>query len=78
MPVGFRVYTHLVRPDPVLLKRFSALRTPDISDAMKRANTMDNGIQSAYFPAKRVHRAGRHRLGADWGIREQGCECIGK
>jgi regulator of RNase E activity RraA len=54
MPVGFRVYTHIQRPASEVLARFSALRTPDISDAMNRAGTMDNGIQPAYLPAKRV------------------------
>src|SRR6516225_4209883 len=54
MPVGFRVYATVVRPEPTLLERFADLRTPDISDAMNRAGTMDNGIQPAYRPIGRV------------------------
>lgn len=54
MPVGFRVYTHVQRPDAALLEYFLTLRTADISDAMNRAGTMDNGIQPAYPTEKRV------------------------
>ncbi len=54
MPVGFRVYATALRAEPTLLAKFAGLRTPDISDAMNRAGTMDNGIQAAYRPMGRV------------------------
>jgi len=54
MPVGFRVYATALRAEPALLAKFAGLRTPDISDAMNRAGTMDNGIQAAYRPMGRV------------------------
>lgn len=54
MPVGFRVYVTALRAEPALLAKFTELRTPDISDAMNRAGTMDNGIQAAYRPMGRV------------------------
>ena len=54
MPVGFRVFTALQRPDLELLRLFEPLRTPDISDAMNRAGTMDNGIRPVNVPAKQA------------------------
>jgi len=54
MPVGFRVYTSVRRADPALVARIAALRSPDLSDAMQRAGTMDNGIRSITVPAGRI------------------------
>jgi len=48
------VYATALRAEPTLLAKFAGLRTPDISDAMNRAGTMDNGIQAAYRPMGRV------------------------
>lgn len=54
MSVGFRVYTQIARPDPEFVKRFTALFTPDISDVINRAGTMENAIHPMYTPIKRI------------------------
>jgi 4-hydroxy-4-methyl-2-oxoglutarate aldolase len=54
MVTGFRVYTDIERPNSDLLALFDTFQTPDISDAMNRAGTMDNGIQAINSPPKRV------------------------
>ncbi len=54
MPVGFRVYTQVARPDLDLVKRFAALFTPDISDVIHRAGTMENAVHPLYLPMKRI------------------------
>jgi len=54
MPVGFRVIRRSSRPESALLKRFVALHTADLSDAMNRAGTMDRGIQPTFAPIKRT------------------------
>ena len=54
MPVGFRVYTHAPRPEPALIQRFATKFTPDLSDAMNRAGTMDGGIRPVYLPMNKV------------------------
>jgi 4-hydroxy-4-methyl-2-oxoglutarate aldolase len=54
MPIGFRVYTFVPRPDPALVQRFASLHTADISDVMRMAGTMDAGIRPAYQPMKKV------------------------
>lgn len=54
MPVGFRVYPSRPQPEPRLLELFADLRTPDLSDAMNRAGSMDNGIQPAFQPIRRA------------------------
>lgn len=54
MPVGFRVYTQIARPDPALVKRFAGLFTPDISDVINRAGTMENAIHPMYMPIQRI------------------------
>ncbi len=54
MPVGFRVYTKVDRPDPALIKRFVEKFSPDISDVINRAGTMENAIHPMYRPMKRI------------------------
>lgn len=54
MPVGFRVYTQVARPDLDLVKRFAELFTPDISDVIHRAGTMENTVHPMYLPMKRI------------------------
>jgi regulator of RNase E activity RraA len=54
MPVGFRVIRRASRPDAGLLKRFAALHTADLSDAMNRSGTLDRGIQPVFTPVKRI------------------------
>lgn len=54
MPVGFRVIRRAPRPDAALVKRFAALHTADLSDAMNRAGTLDRGIQPVFSPIKRI------------------------
>jgi 4-hydroxy-4-methyl-2-oxoglutarate aldolase len=54
MPLGFRVYVHGERPAQSLVERVSRFRSPDLSDAMQRAGTMDGGIYSITRPAKRI------------------------
>jgi regulator of RNase E activity RraA len=54
MSIGFRVYALRQRPARALLERVSHLRTPDLSDAMQRAGTMDNGIYSITMPTKQI------------------------
>jgi regulator of RNase E activity RraA len=54
MPVGFRVIRRTSRPDAALLKRFAALHTADLSDAMNRSGTLDRGIQPVFSPVKRI------------------------
>jgi 4-hydroxy-4-methyl-2-oxoglutarate aldolase len=54
MPVGFRVHTQVARPDPTLVKRFAALFSPDISDVINRAGTMENAVRPMYLPMKRI------------------------
>lgn len=54
MPVGFRVYTSIPRPAPALIERLAKLRSPDLSDAMHRAGTMDNGLVAITVPAKPI------------------------
>jgi 4-hydroxy-4-methyl-2-oxoglutarate aldolase len=54
MPVGFRVIRRSARPESALLKRFGALHTADLSDAMNRSGTMDRGIQPIFTGVKRI------------------------
>ena len=54
MPVGFRVIRRSSRTEAALLKRFAALNTADLSDAMNRSGTMDRGIQPVFTSVKRV------------------------
>jgi 4-hydroxy-4-methyl-2-oxoglutarate aldolase len=54
MPVGFRVIRRSSRPESALLKRFAALHTADLSDAMNRSGTMDRGIQPIFTGIKRI------------------------
>src|SRR5438105_4706797 len=54
MPIGFRVFASVPRPDPALIKRFAALNTADISDVMRMAGTMDPAIHPVYLPIKKV------------------------
>lgn len=54
MPLGFRVYVLRNRPAQTLVDRVSRFRTPDLSDAMQRARTMDGGIYSITQPTKRI------------------------
>lgn len=53
MPLGFRVYTQIVRPDHELVARFLPLHSADISDALNRSRTMDKGIQPLYRPIRK-------------------------
>jgi RraA family protein len=43
---GFRVETHVDRPDPALVARFREFETPDISDQLNRLYAIDFGIRS--------------------------------
>lgn len=54
MPIGFRVYTRITRPDPELVQRFVPLHSADLSDAMNRSRTMDKGIKPIYLPIKKI------------------------
>ena len=54
MPVGFRVIRRSSRPESAVLKRFAALHTADLSDAMNRSGTLDRGIQPTFTPMKRI------------------------
>jgi regulator of RNase E activity RraA len=54
MPIGFRVYTSVPRPDPALVQRFAGLHTADISDVMRMAGTMDAGIHPVYQPMNKI------------------------
>ncbi len=54
MPIGFRVYTRINRPDPELVRRFVPLHSADLSDVMNRSRTMDRGIKPLYLPIKKV------------------------
>ena len=54
MPFGFRVYVRRGRPPQAVVDRVARFRTPDLSDAMQRAGTMDGGIYSITRPAKRI------------------------
>ncbi len=54
MPVGFRIYASIPRPDPALVQRFAPLHTADISDVMSMAGTMDARIVPAYRPMGKV------------------------
>jgi regulator of RNase E activity RraA len=53
MPIGFRVYTRVVRPDSALVHKFMPLHSADISDAMNRSRTMDKGIKPLYLPIQK-------------------------
>ena len=53
MPIGFRVYTRINRPDPKLVERFIALHSADLSDVVNRSRTMDKGIRPLYLPVKK-------------------------
>lgn len=54
MPVGFRVYTRVDRPDPDLVRALVAHATPDLADAMNRANTLDHAIGPLFRPIPRI------------------------
>src|SRR5579864_4174089 len=54
MPLGFRVYTDIERPAASLIGLFESFQSPDISDVMNRAGTMDSGIRPINTPAKRI------------------------
>lgn len=54
MPLGFRVYTDMERPTASLIELFESFQSPDISDVMNRAGTMDSGIRPINTPPKRV------------------------
>jgi RraA family protein len=54
MSVGFRVYTRVNRPDPALVQRFAKWLSPDLSDVISRAGTMENAIHPMYLPVKRA------------------------
>lgn len=53
MPLGLRVYTHVVRPDPNLVCKFLLLHSADISDVMNRSRTLDKGIKPLYLPIRK-------------------------
>ena len=52
MPLGFRVYTDIRRPESALVQRFAGLEPADISDVMNMAGAMDTGIHPLYLPIK--------------------------
>ncbi|HET9015897.1 MAG TPA: hypothetical protein VFN57_09885 [Thermomicrobiaceae bacterium] len=54
MPLGYRVYTRVERPDPDLVRALATHATPDLADAMNRANTLDPAIRSIFGPIPRV------------------------
>jgi len=54
MPLGFRVYTNVPRPDSALVQRFLAHATPDISDVMNASGTINRSIRPVYLPIKRI------------------------
>jgi regulator of RNase E activity RraA len=43
---GFRIRSHIDRPDPEIVERFGAFDTPTISDRMNRLYTMAPGIRN--------------------------------
>lgn len=52
--IGFRVRTHVSRPDASQIKRFAALPSADISDAMRGSGTMRREIRAMYSPMPRI------------------------
>lgn len=54
MPIGFRVYASIARPDPALLKRFATAHSADLCDVMNKAGAMDGAIRPLYAPMRKV------------------------
>jgi len=54
MPIGFRVFKSIPRPDRELIELFVPLHPADISDVMRMAGTMETGIRPMYLPIKKV------------------------
>ncbi|HUY99875.1 MAG TPA: hypothetical protein VMU89_05960 [Thermomicrobiaceae bacterium] len=54
MPLGFRVYTRVDRPDPNLVRALAEHATPDLADAMNRVNTLDHAIGPIFRPIPRI------------------------
>jgi regulator of RNase E activity RraA len=51
---GFRIRSHIDRPDPELISRFGAFDTPSISDRMNRLYTMAPGIRNLTDESLRI------------------------
>ncbi len=54
MPIGFRVYTSITRPDPKLVERFATAHSADLCDVMNKAGAVDGAIRPLYAPMRKV------------------------
>lgn len=52
--VGFRVYTHINRPDPGVLERLARFAPLNLADAMHGFGLMDCGVAPLYTPMPRI------------------------
>jgi RraA family protein len=54
MPVGFRAFTNVTRPERETVEAFREFQSVDLSDAMNLANIVDRAIGPAYSPIPKV------------------------
>lgn len=54
MPVGFRVYRSIARPESGLLERFNPLHSADLCDAMNKAGAVSGAIRPMYAPMRKI------------------------